>query len=148
MKKKNNMDFTQIKEWLKRFNDKQKDIDIIINDRLREKEELYKAWEKALNELIDKHRSEDGYAYMKYRNGRVYVAAEKADVYIVPSISGMLYTDLAHKGVIHGINCINRQRGKKEINLISSIIKITDDIEFVTKEEFINVYNKIKNQNE
>ena len=60
----------------------------------------------------------------------------------------MLYTDLAHKGVIHGINCINRQRGKKEINLISSIIKITDDIEFVTKEEFIKVYNKIKNQNE
>ena len=85
---------------------------------------------------------------MKYRNGRVYVAAEKADVYIVPSISGVLYTELAHKGVIHGINCINRQKGKKEINLISSIIKITDEIEFVSKEEFINVYNKIREQNE
>lgn len=142
------MDFTQIKEWFNKLSIKQKEIDTLVDSLLREKEQFYKAWEKSLNELIDKHRSEDGYAYMKYRNGRVYVAAEKADVFITPSVSNMLYTDLAYQGRINGINCINRSIGKKEINLISSIIKITDEIEFVTKEEFIKVYNKIKNQNE
>lgn len=143
------MNLIDVKEWFANVVDRQKNIDIIINSHLREEERIYKAWEKALNNLIDKHRSSDGKTYMRYRDGKVYVAAEKADVFITPSISDCLYTDLTCQGKIRGINCIKQQRCKKEVGLLyTSIIKITDDIEIITKDEFFKVYNKIMKGNE
>lgn len=130
---------SQNKAWEGRINKEKSEM-------LNIRQDIWKSWGDALNKLIDENRSEDGYTYMYIPERNCYVMAKNAECYATPLVSGGVTLSLATSCKINGF-VIYPERSSILAWAFNDYVSINieNDIEIIEQNDFVEIFNGLKN---